>query len=148
MNLWTLRCGCRFGEARERDATNPSRPLFQFQRFPTRVTLHDEIVVGERWLSVMGLWLKVADQNLLEADFTRVLSDCAYINRDDPHSSHCCCTPTYMSSRPKDQGNRRPPVQRSNIGDPKIPSTKGLTPGRVGEPPALIAYVIYLPYSV
>ena len=83
MNLWTLRCGCRFGEARERDATNPSRPLFQFQRFPTRVTLHDEIVVGERCLSVMGLWLKVADQNLLEADFTRVLSDCAYINRDN-----------------------------------------------------------------
>ena len=53
--------------------------LFQFQRFPTRTILHDKIVAEERGLSVMGLWLKVADQNLLEADFARVLSDCVYI---------------------------------------------------------------------
>ena len=41
--------------------------------------VQDEIVVGERGLSVMGLWLEVVDQNLLEADFTCVLSDCAYV---------------------------------------------------------------------
>ena len=44
--------------------------LFRFQRFPARTTLPNDIVVGERGLSVMGLWLKVADQNLLEADST------------------------------------------------------------------------------
>ena len=72
----------RRGPQTRRD--QPQSILFRFQRFPTRATLHDEIRVGGHGLSVMGLWLKVADQNLLEADFTRVLSDWTYINRDDP----------------------------------------------------------------
>ena len=68
--LWML---FRRGPRTRRD--QPQSTLFRFQRFATRTTLHGEIVVGERGLSIMGLWLKVADQNLLEADFTRVLSD-------------------------------------------------------------------------
>ena len=40
--------------------STPVDPL-RFQRFATRTTLHGEIVVGERGLSVMGLWLKVAE---------------------------------------------------------------------------------------
>ena len=75
----------RRGPRTQRD--QPQSTLFRFQRFPTRTTLRGGVVAGERGLSVMGLWLKVADQNenLLDADFTRVLSGCAYfINRDNP----------------------------------------------------------------
>ena len=74
------------------DAINPINPL----SIPT-------LSVGERGLSVMGMWLKVADQHLLEADFTRVLSDCEYHFQSGqpcvPHAavastSTCCPNPS------------------------------------------------------
>ena len=49
---------------------------------------------------------------------------------------------TDMSPRSNKYAGQYSPVQRSNIGDPEIPPiAKGSTPGQVGEPPALIAYV-------
>ena len=77
-------------------------------------------------------------------DFTRVFSDHRYINRDKPHS-HAVAAST--STQPNDQANRHPHSLsfKSLISDPEIPSmAKSFTPGRVGEPPALIAYVIYI----
>ena len=54
MNWWTLRCRYRFGEARERQLDQPGSTPVDALSIPT-----------------------------LEADFTRVLSDRAYINQDN-----------------------------------------------------------------
>ena len=103
--------------------------LFRFRRFPTRTTLHGEIVVGEL--------IRISSRQILHVSY-RI----AHVSiGTTPHSSRRGCTHICMSSQPKDQGNTHSPVEHST-------STEGLTPGRVGEPPALIAYVIYLPYSV
>ena len=143
-------CGWVRGCRTSLSAINCSFDSNAFQRVPLCTSkLLLESVAWPLWgvkpsALPQGQWPICAGPHL-----TRVLSTAhILIGTARPHSPPCCCIHINMSSKPKDKANRRPPVQRSNIGDPGIPSTaKGLTPKQVRELPALIAYVVFFPCS-
>ena len=121
------------------------RRVLRFQRFPTHSTLYVVIVIRERDQAIIERRrvCSLSPRGRFYTCLIRLLIGQARVRHAAASYIHID-----MSSQPKDQANQHPPVQRSDTGNSEIQSTaKHSAPEQVRDPPALIAYVIYLPYS-